>query len=66
MHVGREFLGGSQQPDPFLGMERTEVGASRQPQNLAFGGADRSSLYVVGRGVVWRIDTLTRGPDRAK
>lgn len=42
------------------------IALPRQPQNLAFGGADRSSLYVVGRGVVWRIDTLTRGPDRAK
>jgi gluconolactonase len=37
----------------------------RQPQNLAFGGPGRSSLYVVGRGSVWRIATLTRGPQRA-
>jgi gluconolactonase len=36
----------------------------RQPQNLAFAGADRSTLYVVGRGSVYRIATLTRGPDR--
>jgi gluconolactonase len=36
----------------------------RQPQNLAFAGADRSILYVVGRGGVWRIDTQTKGPDR--
>lgn len=36
----------------------------RQPQNLAFAGVDRSILYVVGRGAVFRIDTLTRGPDR--
>ncbi|MEP9401914.1 SMP-30/gluconolactonase/LRE family protein [Sphingomonas silueang] len=34
------------------------------PQNLAFGGADRSKLYVVGRGSVYRIATLTRGVDR--
>jgi gluconolactonase len=34
------------------------------PQNLAFGGADRTKLYVVGRGSVYRIATLTRGVDR--
>jgi gluconolactonase len=34
------------------------------PQNLAFGGADRSKLYVVGRGSVYRLATLTRGVDR--
>jgi gluconolactonase len=34
-----------------------------QPQNLAFaGGARRNDLYVVGRGTVYRIPTLTRGP----
>ena len=36
----------------------------KQPQNLAFAGTDRSVLYVVGRGAVYRIATLTRGPDR--
>lgn len=36
----------------------------RQPQNLAFAGADRSQLFVVGRGAVYRIATRTRGPDR--
>lgn len=36
----------------------------KQPQNLAFSGPRRSTLYVVGRGAVYRIDTLTRGPDR--
>lgn len=37
----------------------------RAPQNLAFGGTDRSRLYVVGRGAAYRIATLTRGVDRA-
>jgi len=36
----------------------------KQPQNLAFAGADRSVLYAVGRGSVFRIPTLTRGVDR--
>jgi gluconolactonase len=35
------------------------------PQNLAFAGAKRSTLYVVGRGSVYRIETDTQGPRRA-
>jgi gluconolactonase len=34
------------------------------PQNLAFAGPKRASLFVVGRGAVYRIDTRTRGPHR--
>lgn len=34
------------------------------PQNLAFGGKDRSTLYIVGRGAVYRIETQTKGPGR--
>jgi len=40
------------------------IALPKQPQNLAFGGADRSQLYVVGRGSVYRIATQTRGIDR--
>jgi gluconolactonase len=40
------------------------IALPKQPQNLAFGGADRSQLYVVGRGSVYRIQTLTKGVDR--
>jgi gluconolactonase len=37
------------------------------PQNLAFAGADRKTLYVVGRGAVWKIRTQAQGPaERAK
>lgn len=36
----------------------------KQPQNLAFSGPGRHSLYVVGRGSVYRIQMLTRGPQR--
>lgn len=35
------------------------------PQNLAFAGPGLSTLFVVGRGAVYRISTKTRGPDRA-
>jgi gluconolactonase len=37
----------------------------KQPQNLAFSGQDRGVLFVVGRGAVYRIATLTRGPRRS-
>ncbi|KRA84723.1 hypothetical protein ASD76_10580 [Altererythrobacter sp. Root672] len=40
------------------------IALPKQPQNLAFGGADHSQLYVVGRGSVYRIKTLTKGVDR--
>ena len=40
------------------------IALPKKPQNLVFGGADHSRLYVVGRGSVYRIATLTRGVDR--
>jgi len=40
------------------------IALPRKPQNLVFGGADRSRLYAVGSGSVYRIQTLTKGPDR--
>lgn len=33
----------------------------RQPQNLAFAGPNKTTLYVVGRGAAYRIATLTPG-----
>jgi gluconolactonase len=41
------------------------IALPKAPQNLAFSGKDRSVLYVVGRGSVYRIQTLTHGPHRA-
>lgn len=41
------------------------IALPRQPQNLAFAGKDRATLYVVGRGAVYSVDTKTRGPKRA-
>jgi gluconolactonase len=41
------------------------VAIPKQPQNLAFAGKDRSTLYVVGRGSVFSIATQTRGRDAA-
>lgn len=33
----------------------------KQPQNLAFAGADKKTLYVVGRGAAYRFAVLTPG-----
>lgn len=39
----------------------------KAPQNLAFAGKDRKTLYVVGRGAAYRIALLAAGPaTRAK
>lgn len=34
---------------------------SRAPQNLAFAGPDKRTLYIVGRGAAWRVTTLASG-----
>lgn len=33
----------------------------KQPQNLAFAGSDKKTLYIVGRGSAYKIATLTSG-----
>lgn len=33
----------------------------KKPQNLAFAGTDKKTLYIVGRGAAYRIATLTSG-----
>ncbi|MCX8476314.1 MAG: SMP-30/gluconolactonase/LRE family protein [Sphingomonas sp.] len=40
------------------------IALPKKPQNLAFAGKDRTQLYAVGRGSVFRIATLTHGVDR--
>ena len=43
------------------------IPTARQIQNLAFAGPDKKTLYLVGRGAAWKIQTLTQGyPGRAK
>jgi gluconolactonase len=34
---------------------------SRKPQNLAFSGPDKKTLYVVGGGVVFKVQMLAQG-----
>ena len=36
------------------------------PQNLAFGGPDKKTLYVTGGGYAYKIRMLAQGKDRAK
>jgi gluconolactonase len=43
------------------------IGIANGPQNLAFAGRDKKTLYVVGRGAAWKIPMLAEGPrERAK
>ena len=43
------------------------IGVANGPQNLAFAGPDKKTLYVVGRGAAWKVAMLSQGPkDRAK
>jgi gluconolactonase len=41
-----------------------ENGNIRKPQNLAFGGRDRKTLYIVGSGTIYKVRTLSQGPPR--
>jgi gluconolactonase len=37
------------------------IPVSRPPQNLAFAGADKKTLYIVGRGAAYRVQMLSQG-----
>jgi len=37
------------------------IPSPRQPQNLSFAGADKKTLYIVGRGVASRVPMIARG-----
>ena len=41
-----------------------DVNRIRHPQNLAFGGRDRKTLYMVGAASIYRVRTLSQGPAR--
>ena len=43
------------------------IPTSRAPQNIAFAGPDKKTLYIVGRGAAWKVQMLSQGPrERAK
>jgi gluconolactonase len=37
------------------------IPVSRQPQNLAFAGPDKKTLYIVGRGAAYKVQMLAQG-----
>jgi len=37
------------------------IPVSRAPQNIAFAGPDKQTLYIVGRGAAWKVSTLSSG-----
>ena len=37
------------------------IPVSRKPQNLAFSGLDKKTLYIVGRGGVFRVAMIAQG-----
>jgi gluconolactonase len=43
------------------------IPVSRAPQNIAFAGSDKKTLYIVGRGAAYKVQLLAQGfKDRAK
>jgi gluconolactonase len=43
------------------------IGVAGGPQNIAFAGPDKKTLYIVGRGAMWKLEMLAQGPkQRAK
>ena len=42
------------------------IGMADGPQNLAFAGFDRKTLFVVGRGAVWKVGMQAQGVRRAR
>lgn len=40
------------------------IGLPKPPQNVAFAGKDKKTLYVVGRGAAYRIALLAAGPTK--
>jgi gluconolactonase len=43
------------------------VGIANGPQNLAFAGPDKRTLFIVGRNAAWKVAMRSQGPkDRAK
>ncbi len=37
------------------------IGVANGPQNIAFAGPDKKTLYVVGRGAAWKIAMQAQG-----
>jgi gluconolactonase len=37
------------------------IPVSRNPQNLAFAGSDKKTLYITARGAIMKVQLLTEG-----
>jgi gluconolactonase len=37
------------------------IGVANGPQNLAFAGPNKKTLYIVGRGAAWKMDMIAEG-----
>ena len=49
------------------GQQLGTIPISRAPQNIAFAGPNKQTLYIVGRGAAWKVEMLARGfADRGK
>jgi len=40
------------------------IGVPRQPANVAFAGPGKQTLYITAREGLYRVNTLSKGPDR--
>jgi gluconolactonase len=66
---GRLYVAASNGVQVFTsqGQHLGTIPTPRSPQNLAFAGPDKKTLYIVGRGVVSKVQMLAEGfKDRAK
>ena len=66
---GRLYVAASNGVQVFTsqGQHLGTIPTPRPPQNLAFAGPDKKTLYIVGRGVVSKVQMLAEGfKDRAK
>jgi gluconolactonase len=66
---GRVYVAASNGVQVFTpqGQHLGTIPTPRPPQNLAFAGADKKTLFVVGRGVVSKVQMVAEGyKDRAK
>ena len=66
---GRLYVAASNGVQVFTsqGQHLGTIPTPRPPQNVAFAGPDKKTLYIVGRGVVSKVQMLTEGfKDRAK
>ncbi len=61
--AGRLFVATSAGVEVFSphGAPQGIINVPKNPQNIAFAGKNKDILYVVGRGAVYRIQTLTTG-----